>query len=498
MEPRITPASSPLGRFGDLAGAAAERLQSAGANLVEAARAETERLVTESRRPRDQLQADLANSTQRVLGDVQEVSDEVLAGINARLGQARTAIAPSVDAALATAAPIVDATRVALAPVVAQVGTALAPVLAQAIMALEPVIGPARREYEATTTPLTITPDPPAPLDASRVETPAQRQRVEATVARLPESERQAYQAVEARLRGGDEAGRPERLAALDGLQQMLINDRLPCEADSRGNTLLHNLQGIANQQNAPGVETGALLASVIRHVQDPARIEQGSFNSCGAGSSQQLFAGARPAEYARVIAALARPDGRASSQGGIALTRHAQWDRDFATGGRDVASALFQSSFMQSANLLGAVGFYQNRRGVAGQPFQNSDGVTLPGGYVLPGVLPANQAGLIGSLLGRPYAGQLGNGGSLLNSTLVVAGAERRARVDPWRTATPEAPVTIALNYGNGQNPNTPHWLAVIGYANGMVTVLNPHGQRETIPEQQVRSHLLGATYPA
>jgi len=353
---------------------------------------------------------------------------------------------------------------------------------------------------------------PPAAPDRAPLSDPARQAQVAAAIAALPPADQAAWQTVEARLRQGQGEVGQVQLEGLAALQNSLlpvqpaapapyVPPRLPGAPDSQGRSVLQNLAIMATQPVATGVDPGRLLAEVAQHLDDPARIRQGQFNSCGAGSSQQLFAQSQPAEYVRVIGALAGPQlpPVAITQGGVELTRHPQWQVGLLQpGGRDTASSLFQPAFMQAANLAGALGNYENVSGEGSSPFERSDGLTLPNGYVLPGVFPHQQSQILESLTGVAYTGQLGNGASAFNLAMTAAGLNSSLRIDPWRQATAERPVTVALNYISEAGGMSPHWLTAVGMEDANVVFLNPHGQRETIPEAEVRAHMIGASFPA
>ncbi|MDB5098038.1 MAG: hypothetical protein JWM80_2459 [Cyanobacteria bacterium RYN_339] len=326
---------------------------------------------------------------------------------------------------------------------------------------------------------------PAAPIDPKDVEahlaqlTPEQRQQYDAVMARLKEPEDPTQPCTEL---SGKLQQRQEQ--AQVALQRMLVEGKLPGPTDPvAGKTLLENLQTLSSQPTAPGIDNKRVLTDVVLETQNPARIAQGSFNCCGAGSAEQVLASQNPSEYARIASGLASPEGKVTTQGGLVLERHPQWDCavNDANNDRSLTGSLMMPAMMQAMNHLGNLGTYENKQ-AGDNPFAG-DGTKVPliDGLVVPGVLPQNQAALLRNLTGQPYEGELGQG-------------------DAWKQAGPGHYVTLAVNYNTGgENSPQPHYLVATGYdpVTHKVSILNPHGKVQVVDEAMLRDHMIGATYP-
>ena len=121
-------------------------------------------------------------------------------------------------------------------------------------------------------------------------------------------------------------------------------------QKDSKGNTLLQNLAGLAGQTMGPRLDKGQVLYELVRQLADPGRIRQGNRNTCGPATLEHLQASTDPAEYARIVAGLTSEKGEVELRGGETLKR----DRGSLApddSRRSNISRLYQSAMMELAN---------------------------------------------------------------------------------------------------------------------------------------------------
>ena len=108
---------------------------------------------------------------------------------------------------------------------------------------------------------------------------PARARQVQAAVAQLPPDQQQAYQALSASL-----AVNPGAQASL---QELAITGKLGTKDLKGGQTLMQNLQAIATQPLAEGVDRSKLLNEVVDELADPVCIQQEARNTCGATTAR-------------------------------------------------------------------------------------------------------------------------------------------------------------------------------------------------------------------
>ncbi|MFZ5438766.1 MAG: hypothetical protein ACOZQL_02095 [Myxococcota bacterium] len=145
-------------------------------------------------------------------------------------------------------------------------------------------------------------------------------------------------------------------LAALETLTQ---NPARLSDKDMNGHTLVDNLSELAThavnadlQAATPDART-QVLDGVLQEVSDPGRyVVQGGYNTCQVTSAQYALVQSNPAEYARLMAGLTGPDGRAVMRGGGVLELQKE---HLALGAdtRSLSNALFQGAGMEFTNGL-------------------------------------------------------------------------------------------------------------------------------------------------
>lgn len=273
-------------------------------------------------------------------------------------------------------------------------------------------------------------------------------------------------------------AGLGDQPGAVKRLEQLLTDGKLTGAKDLRGGaSLLENLDKLASQPLAPEIagQRADLLASTIREIHDPTAVAQKHKNTCGAATVQSYLAASNPAEYVRLVAGLAGPEGKAEMQNGGVLKRDANF-MDGSDKGRTISSRLLQPAIMNRSS----IGSYDNK----------ADGTPIPGlDVAIPGMFPSGMAGVMGELTGEGR-----------KTVWNTPGFENHA----YEGGTPSKPMPVLVNYpGDGpglEDKVGPHWISVIGVdkAKGTVTYRNPWGQEETVSQKEFDKHVYAVVTPA
>lgn len=301
---------------------------------------------------------------------------------------------------------------------------------------------------------------------------PRLRAATQAALAKLSPADRKTYDQLFAKLQG-----QPRAQA---GLQALARADKLGAKDLAGGQNLLTHLGAIATQPLAPSVQQAgqtALLAQVVLELAEPGAIAQKGVNSCGATVVQHMIARDHPGEYARLVAGLASPAGAVTMQDGQTLRRDPAWNADSDVskrfgGVRSISSRLLQPAFLHHAGTFR----YDNQR----------DGSIIPVlDMAVMGMVPWGMTKLIKGLTGRSFDWDVATRSSTF---------ERR-----MKSASPERPVPIALNYAERRGEIGPHWVQVVGFDAGSnrIIALNPWGRKETIPLDVAERHLLAVVHP-
>lgn len=141
-------------------------------------------------------------------------------------------------------------------------------------------------------------------------------------------------------------------VAAL-ALQKMLFEGKLTGGEDKKGEgTALDHLAKLADPKTelAEGIDRGQLVTDLVQEMATPSSINQGPRGTCAPTTIAIQLAMDNPAEYARIAAGLASPEGTVELAGGQTLTREDGTAADDGTG-RSVSQRLMGSAFMELAN---------------------------------------------------------------------------------------------------------------------------------------------------
>lgn len=309
-----------------------------------------------------------------------------------------------------------------------------------------------------------------AVTDKSRsVEAQAQLEKNKAleqkAVAALSKADQQRYNDVQTKL--------TDPTAKL-AMQTMLLEGRLPGEKDLRGGrTLLQQLDELSKQKFAPEL-AGAdqILEQTVKEVFIPAAIGQGIKNTCGAVSAGAALALASPAEYVRLIAGLASPEGTVLMANGDSLVREpGTLSADPAGTDRSVTQRLFGPAAMEYAN--GSLA-YDNERDISM--------------VVVGGLMPNMEEHLLEGLFNRDFTSRL--------DPLDPKGLAEQAikAIDSGKS-----PVAVAMSWPNILKGHILMIDRVERTDEGtFVVVRNPWGQEERLPYDTFKEYLNGVVVPA
>ncbi|MDP1824726.1 MAG: hypothetical protein Q8L48_15835 [Archangium sp.] len=256
-------------------------------------------------------------------------------------------------------------------------------------------------------------------------------------------------------------------------MQTMLLEGRLPGEKDLRdGKTLLQQLDGLSKQKFAPEL-AGAdqILEQTVKEVFIPAAIGQGVKNTCGATSAGAALAVENPAEYVRLIAGLASPEGTVVMANGDSLVREpGTLSADPAGVDRSVTQRLFGPAAMEYAN--GSLD-YDNERDIS---------MILVGGMTA-----GMEEHLLEGLLNRDFTSRF--------DPLDPKGLAEQAieAIDSG-----ESPVAVTMGWPNILKNHILMIDRVERTDEGtFVVVRNPWGQEERLPYDTFKEHLNGVVIP-
>lgn len=266
-------------------------------------------------------------------------------------------------------------------------------------------------------------------------------------------------------------------------LRDLLLDGRLPGGNDlAEGKSLLENLASLAKQPLADGIDRKELLADVLAHVEDPITISQRQQNTCGPTTGQLLLARQEPAEYVRIAAGLASPDGKVTLQNGDKIQREDDWNAR-TDDNRTMGNRLMQTALMEYAN---GKFDYDN--------VNDTRKVNLgPVGLDIPGLLPNEMVNLAEALTGGDHKIDFS----------IMSDRVSPAFQDALDKAGPGSEIPVLINYnveGSGVTSVSPHYVLVTGYdaETGLVNVSNPWGREEQIALAELQRHLIAAMPPA
>ncbi len=245
---------------------------------------------------------------------------------------------------------------------------------------------------------------------------------------------------------------------------------------DVNGKSALENLARLAQQPLNPKIagdaNKGELLASVLRDLVNPNRIDQGDAPTCTVTSMQFELVADEPAEYTRLIADLSGPDGRAKMRGGSYLELES--GDAGARDGRSVSNAVFQTAAME----------FGNGRDAQFDPFVGKS-VNATTGAEQRGLKPAQQTQVLRQLFGVNY-----------ESKNFLSEAEGAKALEKLRTINTRGaqnrPIILQLDQGNFN-----HAVTFERVSEQRVFFRDPYGVLRSMPEQQFPKFVMAVNAP-
>lgn len=140
---------------------------------------------------------------------------------------------------------------------------------------------------------------------------------------------------------------------AREALQKMLLDGRLTGKKALTGDgDLLTHLARLATQPLVAGLDRTELVTCLIEELEHPTKTQQEYRGTCVATTATILASRKNPAEIARLVADLARPEGTAKLANGDTLTRSATW-ANTDDGNRTPSVRLLQPALMDYGNFF-------------------------------------------------------------------------------------------------------------------------------------------------
>ncbi|HEY9724413.1 MAG TPA: hypothetical protein V6D47_20590 [Oscillatoriaceae cyanobacterium] len=294
-----------------------------------------------------------------------------------------------------------------------------------------------------------------------------------AAIAKLPADQQKEYNAVLGQVQNDPMARR--------ALQKMLLDGRLPGSKDLKGQgTVLDQLNNLTSAPLAKGIDRASLVSQVTSEVENPVRIDQQQKGTCGPTTAQILLARKNPAEYVRIINGLASPGGSVQLAGGDTVSRNSDWNDD-NDGGRSISSRLFEPALMQDGETL--LGFHIPFMHYNNQTDKNQEGpLGLSGG-----LMNGGEAHIVSQLLGKNYD----------SSTYYFFNRDGKWNDLKSALSAGKGPIPVSLEWNDGDGPGG-HFVQIDKIQSGTVYYTNPWGQRETMSENEFKSHITGQAIPS
>lgn len=296
--------------------------------------------------------------------------------------------------------------------------------------------------------------------EAAEAQLEANQALEDARLSRMSAGDRAKYEAVKQRCLDANDP------VAAVALQKLLFDGKLPGAKDLAGEgTTLDHLASLADEQTplAEGVDRDRLVTDLVQELATPSAINQGPRGTCAPTTIAIQLAMNQPAEYARIAAGLASPEGQVTLAGGQVLRREDGTAADDGTG-RSVTQRLIGSAFMELAN--------------GDRDYDNASG---------------DGAGAWSNDLDRLYEAVMGRPMSDKRLTTDEDKAWALGVIDTQLRAG--ASVPVALSWGDGY-----HKVLVTGTetVDGVdyVKYVNPWGREERMPRADFEARLADLSY--
>lgn len=253
---------------------------------------------------------------------------------------------------------------------------------------------------------------------------------------------------------------------ATEALQTMLLDGRLPGGKDLLGRgTLLTNLAALCDQALPAGMEREALVSDLIQEMENPVAISQGNKNTCVATSATIDLALRSPAEFVRLVSGLASVDGKVKTAGGAVIEREPQWKETL--GDRTWSTHLLSASLIELGNHFLEYDPVRDHNQAFGKD-------------LYAGLFHLGGNRVLENLHGRDYDAEVVTRWNLDGIMRRMAQATAQGKRVP-----------VGLAWGDSG-----HQVVVEAVKDGVVQYLNPHGNREKLPEADFRARLRSAHF--
>jgi hypothetical protein len=205
---------------------------------------------------------------------------------------------------------------------------------------------------------------------------------------------------------------------------------------------LLNQLDALASQPLAAGIERSSLLSETIREVANPSTQHQESRNSCAMTTACIKLCLENPGEYVRLIAGVASPGGSVKLKNGDTIRRVSDWQIE--DGGRSTTGKLLYPALMTYANPG-----YSNTK----------DNAKYLGISEYDGTGPGNWKRATEAIMGRG-----------VDETIITFANHEEILGELAKQANSGKPVPVSFN--------SKHVCLVTGVSGDRVHVINPHGE--------------------
>jgi hypothetical protein len=247
---------------------------------------------------------------------------------------------------------------------------------------------------------------------------------------------------------------------------------------DSKGQTMLSNLARMAQQPLNPSAASDTnkneLMTSVLRDIVNPNRIDQGDAPTCTVTSMQFELVNDQPSEYARLMADLTGPAGRAKMMGGSDLELQAGDAGAGARDNRSVSDALFQTAAME----------FGNGRDAQFDPYAGKS-VNPTTGAEQRGLKPAQQTQVLRQLFGVNYESK-----NFLSEAEGAKALEKLRTYDARKNQN--RPIILQIDQGDFN-----HAVSLEHVTDGRVFFRDPYGVLRSMPEAQFPKVVMGINAP-
>lgn len=283
----------------------------------------------------------------------------------------------------------------------------------------------------------------------------------------LPPQDRERYADIKEQLKGNPQA----QLA----LQLLLVEKKLPGSPNEAGKNLLQTLAKLAAPKTelAKGIDRQDLIGQLVRELATPSAINQHGKGTCTVTSMQIMMATEHPAEYARIVAGLASPEGTVKLADGSTLVREPGTEKNDYSG-RSIPSRLWQPALMEYAN--GATVDYDNLKD------QHSD---------------TGRSGLSEDRIDKAMDALLGKNVATLN---VQDEGLAAVMQEIGRSSEAGHGVPVAMQWGEAGPDGSyakSHEILVTKIEDGRVYFTNPQGHEDSMTLSEFEKRLMWATIP-